>query len=89
VIEVVWDVGFKKCYRKRVKQNIQLKKKFWKKMEVFLSNPFSPQLRTHKLSGRLYGQWAFSLDDNYRVIFEFLDEDKILLIDIGTHDEVY
>ena len=51
--------------------------------------PFSPQLRTHKLSGKLGGQWAFSVDDDCRVVFEFIGEDKVLLIDIGSHDEVY
>ena len=53
------------------------------------ASPFSPQLRTHKLSGKLEGQWAFSVDDDCRVVFEFIGEDKVLLIDIGSHDEVY
>ncbi|MBW1796591.1 MAG: type II toxin-antitoxin system mRNA interferase toxin, RelE/StbE family [Deltaproteobacteria bacterium] len=88
-MEAVWDEGFKKCYRKRIRQNAQLKKKFWKKMGFFLSDPFMPPLRTHKLSGKLAGQWAFSVDNNWRVIFEFIGEDRVLLIDIGTHDEVY
>ena len=89
MIEAIWDEGFKRCYRKRIRQNAKLRKKFWKELELFFSNPFLPQLRTHKLSGKLYGQWAFSVDDNYRVIFEFIGEDRVLLIDIGTHDEVY
>ncbi len=38
MIEAVWDEGFKKCYKKRIRKNIQLKNKFWKKMELFLSN---------------------------------------------------
>jgi mRNA-degrading endonuclease YafQ of YafQ-DinJ toxin-antitoxin module len=58
-------------------------------MELFLQTPFSPQLRTHKLSGRLDGLWAFSVDDDCRVVFEFIDEERALLIDIGKHDEVY
>ena len=45
--------------------------------------------RTHKLTGRLEGLWAFSVSYDYRVIFKFLKEDEILLIDIVTHDEVY
>jgi mRNA-degrading endonuclease RelE of RelBE toxin-antitoxin system len=42
-----------------------------------------------KLGGKLAGQWAFSIDEDYRVLFEFIDSDSVLLIDIGTHDEVY
>lgn len=89
MIEAIWDEGFKRRYKKRVKQREGLKIKFWNRMDVFLSNPFSPRLRTHKLSGKLHGLWAFSIDDDYRVVFKFINEDRVLLIDIGTHDEVY
>jgi addiction module RelE/StbE family toxin len=89
VIEAVWDEAFKRSYRKRIKKNNDLKRRFWQKMELFLHSPFSPQLRTHKLSGRLEGLWAFSVDDDCRVIFDFISEDRALLIDVGKHEEVY
>lgn len=87
--KVIWDEGFKRSYRKRIKGDSILKKKFWRRMEIFLKDPFYPQLRTHKLSGKLSGQWAFSVDTDCRIIFEFISEGQILLIDIGSHDEVY
>ena len=89
MIEAVWDSGFKRAYKKKVRINQLLRRKFWEKLEVFLRDPFSASLRTHKLSGKLAGLWAFSIDDNYRVIFEFVDNSSVLLIDFGTHDEVY
>ncbi len=89
MIRAAWDEGFKRSYRKRVRRREDLKRKFWQKLELFLSNPFSPQLRTHKLSWKLEGQWAFTIDEDCRVVFEFLGEDQVLLIDIGGHDEVY
>ena len=89
MIRAVWDQGFKRSYKKRVRNNSRLKKKFWEKMEIFLENPFFPQLRTHKLSGKLAGQWAFSVDNDCRIVFEFVGEDRVLLIDVGSHDEVY
>jgi mRNA-degrading endonuclease YafQ of YafQ-DinJ toxin-antitoxin module len=89
VISAIWDEGFKRSYRKRIKKDEELRRKFLRRMEIFLRSPFSPQLRTPKLSGKLSGQWAFSVDDDCRVVFEFIGDDKVLLIDIGTHDEVY
>ena len=89
MIKAAWDEGFKRSYKKRVRNNSRLKKKFWEKMEIFLENPFFPQLRTHKLSGKLAGQWAFSVDNDCRIVFEFVGEDRALLIDVGSHDEVY
>ena len=89
MIRAAWDQGFKRSYKKRVRNNSRLKKKFWEKMEIFLENPFFPRLRTHKLSGKLAGQWAFSVDNDCRIVFEFVGEDRVLLIDVGSHDEVY
>jgi addiction module RelE/StbE family toxin len=89
VINAVWDESFKRSYRKKIRRQSYLKKKFWERMEIFLEEPYNSQLRTHKLSGKLVGQWAFSIDDEYRVIFEFIDPNTVLLIDFGKHDEVY
>jgi mRNA interferase YafQ len=58
-------------------------------MRLFLKNPFDRRLRTHKLTGKLEGLWAFSVAYDCRVIFKFLSKDEVLLIDIGSHDEVY
>jgi mRNA interferase YafQ len=54
----------------------------------FAADPRDPLLRTHKLKGELDGYWAFSVDDDLRVLFRW-DADVVLLVNIGTHDEVY
>jgi mRNA-degrading endonuclease YafQ of YafQ-DinJ toxin-antitoxin module len=41
------------------------------------------------LSGELKGLWSFSIEYDCRVIFEFIEDNKALFIDIGSHDEVY
>ena len=87
--KVNWDQGFKKSYQKSIKNDSDLARKFWKSMNLFSSNPFDKQLRTHKLTGKLQGLWAFSVDYRTRVIFSFLSDDEVLLVDIGGHDEVY
>jgi mRNA interferase YafQ len=89
VTRLTWDQGFKKIYQKKVKNNAELKKKFWKAMGLFSENPFDPRLRTHKLTGKLEGLWACSVTYDYRIIFRFLSKGEVLLIDIGGHDEVY
>ena len=89
MIRVVWDEGFKRIYKKKIKNDKTLKIKFWKKMKQFAKNPLQPQLRTHKLSGELCGTWAFSISYDCRVVFKFIERKEVLLIDIGSHDEVY
>jgi len=89
VISIIWDQGFKRIYKNKVKNNEELKRRFWETMKLFLQEPFNTHLRTHKLTGKLEGLWAFSVTYDCRVSFKFIDKDKILLIDIGGHDEVY
>lgn len=89
MIKIVWDKGFKKSYKKRIKDNGELKKRFWKVIGLFSKNPYNPLLRTHKLSGKLEGLWAFSVAYDCRVIFSFISKNEVLLIDIGGHKEVY
>ena len=89
MIRVTWDHGFKKAYKKKIKDDVKLRKSFCNAIKLFSKDPFVPRLRTHKLTGKLDGLHAFSITYDYRVIFKFLNEDEVLLIDVGTHDEVY
>jgi mRNA-degrading endonuclease YafQ of YafQ-DinJ toxin-antitoxin module len=54
----------------------------------FAVDPRDPLLRTHKLQGDLAGYWAFSVDDDPRVLLRW-EGDQVTLVVIGTHDEVY
>jgi mRNA interferase YafQ len=57
-------------------------------MRRFAADPRDPLLRTHKLKGDLAGYWAFSVDDDMRVLFRW-DGDICFVVALGTHDEVY
>ena len=51
-----------------------------------------PSLRTHKLRGPLAGCWACSAGPDLRIVFEFAQHEgaeAILLLALGTHDQVY
>lgn len=54
----------------------------------FTANPQDPLLRSHKLKGELKDYWAFSVDDNLRVVFRW-EGDAAFLVNLGSHDEVY
>ena len=56
------------------------------KEAIFRENPFDPRLRTHKLSGKEEGSWAFWITNSYRIKFIFLPNREVLFLDIGTHD---
>lgn len=54
----------------------------------FAADPQDPVLRIHKLKGELDAYWAFSVDDDLRVLFRW-DGDVAFLVHVGSHDEVY
>jgi mRNA-degrading endonuclease YafQ of YafQ-DinJ toxin-antitoxin module len=54
------------------------------------TDPFQPHLRLHPLKGRLTGLHAVRLTYAYRLTITLkLTEGEIILLDIGSHDEVY
>jgi mRNA-degrading endonuclease YafQ of YafQ-DinJ toxin-antitoxin module len=54
----------------------------------FGADPQDHVLRTRKLKGELADYWAFSVDDNLRVVFRW-NGDEAFLVNLGSHDEVY
>ena len=54
----------------------------------FALDPREPLLRTHELKGDLGEYWAFSVDDDLRVLFRW-DDDVCFLVSLGSHHEVY
>ena len=80
------DEYFKKSL-KFFKKHPDMLSKYEKMLTLLSANPHHPSLRLHKLQGNLK---AFSLDLQYRIILDFIIvEEVIILLDIGTHDEVY
>jgi mRNA-degrading endonuclease YafQ of YafQ-DinJ toxin-antitoxin module len=54
------------------------------------NDPFESSLKLHKLQGNLEKFHAVRLTYEYRIVLILMIVDeKIVLVDIGTHDDVY
>jgi len=76
------------------KLNIKTQKLFIKKLGIFIDNEHFPSLKTHKLKGKHQNEYAFSVTDDIRAIYEKRSEkEKEILVfkfvDIGGHNKVY
>ena len=89
MIELVWDEPFLRILKKWKSKHPDLASKFQDKLTLFCKEPFHPSLKCHGLSGNLQGYTAINITYEYRLVFKFVSENKVLLVDIGTHDEVY
>ncbi len=54
----------------------------------FALDPQDQLLRTHELKGDLAAYWAFSVDDDLRVLVRWEGEEAFL-VNLGSHDQVY
>lgn len=64
---------------------LKIKKIAEKKEQIFRENPFDPKLKTHKLKGNLKGFLSFSINQKYRIIFEFVNSKTVWLHAVGDH----
>lgn len=81
-MKIYYSSKFAKEYKKLP---LKIKKLAEKKEKLFRQDPFHPQLKTHKLTGKLKDFWAFSIDFEYRIIFEFASKDIVWFHSAGTH----
>lgn len=79
---IYYSSKFEREYRKLPNK---IKTMAQEKEQQFRDNVFNPPLDTHKLGGRLKGFWAFSIDQKYRIIFEFAKNDVIWFHSVGDH----
>lgn len=92
--KLAWDSSFRRAFKRWTRKNPRLQKRIFDVLELLSQEMFNPQLKTHKLRGQLEGLWACWVEYDCRIVFAFepdpeSGEEMILLIDIGTHDEVY
>ena len=88
-MRITFSNDVKKCLAKVKQKDSKLAERIEKQLALFAENPKHPSLRTHKLSGNLQNMWSISITMNVRMVYLLLDNDSVIFIKAGTHDEVY
>jgi mRNA-degrading endonuclease YafQ of YafQ-DinJ toxin-antitoxin module len=90
VYTVVTSDQFLRQARKFFRKHPGLKERFAKIVQDLQDDPFKPRISLHPLSGKLAGLHAVSLTYSYRITLTLmLTEKEVVLLDIGSHDDVY
>ncbi|MDH5717487.1 MAG: type II toxin-antitoxin system mRNA interferase toxin, RelE/StbE family [Spirochaetia bacterium] len=90
MINIDWNTRFEKIFKKWTKKYPELINTFEERLDLFVQEPFNPKLKTHPLTGNMKDYWSLSITYDHRLIFVFKENRTIaVLVDIGTHDEVY
>ncbi len=89
-MKLVKDESYQRKERKFFKKHTDLVDKYVDVLKKLKSDPFEPSLKTHKLNGKMREFYSCSITHEYRIVCTFIiQNDIIVLVDIGSHDDVY
>ena len=90
MIEIRFAEGYEKKAIKFFKKHKDLYPQYKKTIEILSQNPYHPSLRLHKLQGKLSDFHSISINMKYRIVLDLIiKNDVVILIDIGSHNDVY
>ncbi len=80
-------ISFKPKFIKRFKKlPTALQEEIMEKVKLLKNEPRHPFLKTHKLKGELDESYTFSVNYSYRIVFEYLSKNEVVLLCVGNHD---
>ena len=85
-MRLVLSTRFKKHYRKLLKT---LQTRTDERLKLFAGDPYHPLLNNHPLHGAQNDKRSISIGGDYRIVYCEIEPSVYLLIDIGTHSELY
>ena len=87
---LVWTAAFTRAAEAFVQRHPERRTRLAATLHDLESDPFQPHLRYHALGGKMKGIQAVSVTYDTRIILRIEIKDReIILLDIGSHDDVY
>ena len=86
MIRILYDRPFLKCVKKLP---AKIQKRLAATIEILHQEPFHPTLHTKRLTGSLTGILSYRVTREYRVIFQFVDESTIQLLEVDHRKDIY
>ena len=88
--DLVWSARFTRSAEYFTRRRPELRGKLAAVLRDLEQDPFQPHLKLHNLAGKLKGIQSVSLTYDYRITLTvMITEKEIILLDVGSHDEVY
>ena len=84
------EVGYHHKFRKALRKlPPKIQDKFFERLEVFLIDPYHPQLNNHPV-GSAYPYWrSINITGDYRALYEITGSETVMFMKIGTHSQLY
>jgi mRNA-degrading endonuclease YafQ of YafQ-DinJ toxin-antitoxin module len=90
VARIIYTESYIRRAKKFIGKHPEIISQYEKTLKLLEVNPFHPSLGLHRLKGKLNKLYSVSINISYRICIDFIiDEDKIILIDVGKHEDIY
>jgi mRNA-degrading endonuclease YafQ of YafQ-DinJ toxin-antitoxin module len=87
---LLWTDTYLRTARKFIRRHPELGSELEDVLKQLEDDPRAPRLRLHALQSKHRGKHAVSLTYSHRIVLVLrVVAKEIVLLDIGTHDEVY
>ncbi len=87
---LIFTPSYERVEKRFLKRHPELRNRYAITLALLEQDPFHPSLRLHALQGRLSGLHSVSINLHYRITLELEIQDRdIILVNIGSHGEVY
>ena len=87
---IIYPESYIRRARKFLSRHPDLTLQYQRTLELLEINPFHPSLRLYQLKGKLAALHAVSINISYPITLELIIKEKeIILVNVGTHEEVY
>ena len=88
-MKIKYHKNFVKNYSQRISPNKNLDRTFKERCSIFVDDLLNPILKNHRLLGAKRHLYAFAITGDIRVVYQKLDSNTVIFVDIGTHNQVY
>ncbi len=83
MLEVSFSPAFMRKYKLLDKE---LSEEVYEKIKLFKNKRNHQQLKVHKLKGKLFNRFSFTVSYKIRIIFQYLSKNEVVFLAIGSHD---
>jgi mRNA-degrading endonuclease YafQ of YafQ-DinJ toxin-antitoxin module len=88
--KIIFTESYEEKAKKFLRKHPELLKQYEKVFRLLEVNPFHPSLRLHKINLKDTEVFSVSINISYRIMIDLLiEENEIIPVNIGTHDDVY
>jgi mRNA-degrading endonuclease YafQ of YafQ-DinJ toxin-antitoxin module len=91
---VVWKIVdtpyYQRALKRFLKKHPDLRRAYDDGIHLLAANPHDSSLKLHPLGGKYASEYAVCITYGYRIVLTLaVIERQIVLLDVGSHDDVY